>query len=210
MGCRKDCGACVVKYRIASGAWKVRPDNVAALWSFNNASNIGKDDSQNGMDLIAYGREHQETTQYPCAPGAGRPKYGQDKNRCAATSPSAYFELSDIRRAFQRLPVHSCSMTIALFAKMTSQEKLDERSSIVRWGATSQLKQGLTLNIRASYGTRASDGSVEWNFGNHKHRVAVDWLKAGMRHLVFVYDSSQTQTTIYIDCLLYTSPSPRD
>jgi hypothetical protein len=170
------------------------------MWTFNNVSDMGKDDSQNGLDLAAYGQVHNESPLFPCAPDSTiRNLFGSDKNRCATTSPLAYFELRDIRRAFQRLPVHSCSLTIACWAKMTGQEKLNERSSIIRWGATSQDQQGLTLNVRVSYGTRGSDGAITWNFGNHKHTVAVDWAKAGMRHLVFVYDKVSTQTTIYID-----------
>merc|ERR1712000_756548 len=182
-GCRDDCFQCVVKYlNPVKNRWFTRPDNIALLYSFDNRSAMGFDNSLNGVDLI---KTEQEWTTTGCAPGANRQRYDGQPNGCAQTKANAPFFLLNAEKMYGKLPVASCDMTIAFFATVSRK---GTSTYAVRWGNLDVNRAGLQSRVEVNYGTTGLNGFVRWYLGLHSQKVDVNWRKPGLRHIVLTYD----------------------
>lgn len=165
LGCVDDCFVCDVKYLktdtdIKTGKmvqyWARRPDRVAAYYTFDDVNNVGKDNSANGLDMQVTNRDAFTTT--GCAPPTGRQKFDTDVQGCVLTSLGAPLYLKDIRKAYGRLPVFSCSVTIALFAKVTKYIDVASPSFLIRWGDERPSRSGLSNVVKLDFGSSGRDG----------------------------------------------------
>ena len=192
LGCPDDCFDGVPRYynptRVPAERWRTRVDRVAAYWSFDDPDNIGRDDSGNRLTLIVSDASSRTDV---CASTRFETFGGQSENGCVETKGGfSFLFLKSASSAFAKLPVSSAAFTVAAFAKLTDVTQADRASNLIRWGSTRPDRFGLATQIRLEFGSDGSNGVIVWSHGLHEHRVTnVNWNKAGLRHLVFVYDA---------------------
>lgn len=183
-----DCRPVVVSNRDSSQHWAPRNDSVAAFFSFDNAQQLGADDSGNGLNL---GSGAAAATTEQCVRGS-----------CAKLAGGDGLVLAAVPSAYGRLPVGSSPITVMLFARFEPPLAESRRKSapLLQFGSADDGTQSLVTAWR-----NETHGRVRWLHGSLSLDVAVDWAKAGLRHLAFTHSDGALR--IRVDDLAFDKAS---
>jgi hypothetical protein len=169
-----DCRPVVVSNRDASRHWAPRADNVAAFFSFDNATVLGADVSGNGLDLNS--TAVASSTTESCARGSCAKLNGADQGLALAVVSSAY----------GRLPVGLSPITIMLFVRFDPPLAESRRKSapLLQFGSADDGTQSLVTLWRND-----THGRLRWLHGSLVLDIEVDWAAPGARHMAFSYSN---------------------